>query len=282
MNIDEIKQINKLEASSFVYKHHYRKTMPRLNKLYYGGFYNGTLVAVVTFGYGTQPMATIKKMFPKLTTADYYEVGRLCLVDELPRNSESNFLSRVFNILKLEQPQIKVIFSWSDGIMGKPGFVYQATNFMYADKIKTDVYITKEGYLIHPRSAKKLLEANAFFEEKEKLFWLTKRFCKKNEITRLKGFQFRYVYFLCNRKVKKELIKTSPIDININYPKMEDVFFFKENHIGKYAQCDFPNYTETLSAEEVSRAIRIDSINEGLVHFQHSAQLKQSTLEFND
>ncbi len=271
MKIEIIKEIDKTTASNFVAKHHYRKTMPRLNKVFYGGFYSGELVGIVTLGYGTQPVVTIKKMFPLLSTADYYEVGRLCLLDELPRNSESNFLSRVFEIVKKNNSKIKVIFSWSDGIMGKPGFVYQATNFMYAGKIKTDVYITQEGYLIHPRSAKKLLEANAFFENKEKLFWLTRSFARKNNIIRLKGFQFRYVYFLCNKREKRDLIKTSPVSINLDYPKTKDIFFFKENSVGKYAPCDFPKYKETLNAEEVSKAIHIDSINEGLVRFQHSA-----------
>lgn len=60
---------------------------------------------------------------------------------------------------------------------------------------------------------------------------------------------------------------------------MEDVHFFKKNSIGKFAKCEFPNYKETLSAEEVSKAIRIDSIDEGLVRFQHSAQYYQEKIE---
>ena len=280
MQIEEIKKINKQEASEFVSKHHYRKTMPKLNKYFYGGFYKNELVAVITFGYGTQPMDNKKKMFPTLTTTDYLEVGRLCLLDELPKNSESNFMSRVFKMLE-QETTIKVIFSWSDGIMGKPGFVYQATNFLYAGKITTDVYITKEGYLIHPRSAKKLLEANAFFEHKEKLHWLTDRFCRKNGIIRLKGFQFKYVYLLGNKKQKKELKKLSSVPLTLNYPKMESIVFFSKNDINKYSPCEFPKYTLTLSAEEVSRAIRIDSISEGLVHFQYSAQPIQEELKFN-
>jgi GR25 family glycosyltransferase involved in LPS biosynthesis len=272
--INKIIQINKKDANDFISKHHYRKIMPKLNKVFYGGFVEDRLVAVITFGWGTQPLNTIKKIFPSLTTKDYFEIGRLCLLDELPRNSESEFMAKVFKILKVDYPELKVVFSWSDGIMGKPGFVYQASNFLYAGKIKTDVYITKEGYLIHPRSAKKLLEANAFFENKKKLFWLTESFCKKNDIIRLKGFQFRYVLFLCNKKEQKFLLKETPLVINIKYPKMEDVHFFTKNKFGKYEKCSFPYYKETLSAGEVSRAIRIDSIDEGLVQFQHSAPIQ--------
>jgi GR25 family glycosyltransferase involved in LPS biosynthesis len=279
MKIITIKQTDKQEASSFISKYHYRKIMPKLNKVFYGGYdEKNELVAIITFGWGTQPKNTIQKMFPKLDTKDYFEVGRLCLVDELPRNSESEFLSKVFKQLKLDYPALKVIFSWSDGIMGKPGFVYQASNFLYAGKITTDVYITKEGYLIHPRSAKKLLEANAFFEHTKKLFWLTDTFCRKNSILHLKGFQFKYVYLLGSKKDKKELLRESIVPLTLNYPKMEDIVFYCKNDINKYAPCDFPKYKETLSAEEVSRAIRIDSINEGLVHFQHSAPFKQGSM----
>lgn len=271
MNIDRIEKVSKSVASDFVAKHHYRKTMPKLNKFFYGGFFQNELVAIVTFGYGTQPVATIKKMFPSLGTKDYLEVGRLCLLDELPKNSESNFISRVVKELKKES-EIKVLFSWSDGIMGKPGYVYQACNFEYAGKIKTDVYITQEGYLIHPRSAKKVLEANAFFEHKTKMFWLSNRFCENNKITRLKGFQFRYVLFTCSRKEEKELRRSAIVPIGRDYPKHKDIFFFKINYAtGKYETADFPNYKETLSAEEVSRAIHVYSIDKGLVRFQLSA-----------
>ena len=269
MEIEEVEEITKNEAEGFIRKYHYRKIMPRLNKMFYGGFTDGQLVAVMTLGWGTQPDKTIKKLFPSLSTKDYYEIGRLCLIDELPRNSESNFISRVMKRVK-NDTDVKVIFSWSDGIMGKPGFVYQCSNFWYADKIKTDIYITQEGYLIHPRSAKKLLEINAKYVKKDKLFWLTQDFMDLNDITRLKGFQFRYIYFVCSNKERKRLVSECNIKLNKEYPKMEDIFFYKKID-GKYEQCKFPHYIETLSAGEVSRAIHCTSSTEGLVQFQHPA-----------
>ncbi len=275
MNIQKIKQVDKRQAEYFIEENHYRKTMPKLNKLFYGGFYEGKLVAVMTLGWGTQPERTIKKLFPSLGTKDYFEIGRLCLVDELPKNSESNFISRVIKELKKET-SIKVLFSWSDGIMGKPGFVYQCSNFLYAGKIKTDIYLTQEGYLIHPRSARKLLEENAKYAKKEKLHWLTQDFMDLNKIIRLKGFQFRYIYFLCSRKEQKILRKECLTELSLKHPKFKDIVFYRKIN-GKYVECDFPKYKETLSAEEVSRAIRLVSNQEGAVRFRHSA-LKQTKL----
>ncbi len=268
----EIIQINKQQASEFIALYHYRKIMPKLNKVFYGGFIEDRIVAVITFGWGTQPLNTIKKMFPSLVSNDYFEIGRLCLLDELPRNSESEFMSKVFNLLKNDYPNLKVIFSWSDGIMGKPGFVYQASNFWYAGKITTDVYITKEGYLIHPRSAKKLLEVNAKYIGREKLCWLTNDFLKLNSIIRLKGYQFKYLMFLTGHKETKSLIKEAICPINKEYPKMKDIKFFTMDYdTGKYKESVFPNYKETLNAGEVSRVIQVDSINQGLVQFQNPA-----------
>lgn len=269
-----IKQINKIEASNFVELHHYRKTMPKLNKYYYGGYVDNKLVGIITFGWGTQPVNTIQKIFPSLSSKDYLEIGRLCLLDEMPKNSESKFMAEVFKLLRVAKPDLKVIFSWSDGIMGKPGYVYQASNFLYAGKIKTDVYITKEGFLIHPRSAKDLLKINAFVRNVPKLHWLTNDFLQINQITRLKGYQFRYVMFMTGHKETKNLIKESKCLLNKDYPKHDDIKFFSLNFTsGKYEETKFPFYKETLSAGEVSRAIQVDSINRGLVRFQNPAQL---------
>lgn len=264
----EIKTITLNEAKIFISKYHYRQNLPRITKICYGGFINNKLVAVITLGYGTQPKNTIKKIFPPLNVCDYLEIGRLCLIDDLPKNSESYFISKVIKLLK-NNTNIKILFSWSDGIMGKAGYVYQASNFYYIGKIKTDVYITKEGYLIHPRSAKKLLEINASYVNKNKLFWLTDNFLKLNNIKRLKGYQYKYLLFLCNHKIKKQLIKQIKI---LPFPKNKDNKFFIKNYkTNKYEETNFPHYIKTLNAEEISRAIYCVSNTKGLVQFQHSA-----------
>ena len=51
--------------------------------------------------------------------------------------------------------------------MGKVGYVYQGSNFKYGGEYWTDVYMTKTGEKVHPRSMKTILEENAKFENKE-------------------------------------------------------------------------------------------------------------------
>ena len=82
-----IEEIKKEECIDFVHKHHYSKVMPRLTKHYLGSYINNELVAVMTLGWGTQPKGTINKLFNGLDTTSYYEIGKMCLLDELPKNT---------------------------------------------------------------------------------------------------------------------------------------------------------------------------------------------------
>ena len=66
-----------------------------------------------------------KDCLPELDTKDYYEIGKMCLDDKLPRNSESQLLSSTRSWLK-ENTKIKYLFTWADGLVGKPSYVYQS------------------------------------------------------------------------------------------------------------------------------------------------------------
>ena len=57
------------------------------------------------------------------------------------------------------------LYTLADGIMGKCGYVYQASNFQYVGSFTTSVYRDSlTGEKIHPRSARLLLEENAAFD----------------------------------------------------------------------------------------------------------------------
>lgn len=268
-----IKEINKIEAKSLIEKFHYSKILPRLNKVFLGGFVNGELVAVMTLGWGVRPLHTIKKLFPSLRSKDYFEIGKLCLDERMPRNSESMFISKCLRYTKKTNPEIKLIFTWSDGMLGKPGFVYQASNFLYGGFIWTDSYFTKNGIKIHPRSAGSLCELNAREENKEKLFWLTDSFQNKTGILRIKGQQFKYLYFLCSHKERKELLRESSVQWTRIYPKQSNLKW-KRKINGKYEFCGKPNYRCSLSAKEVSRVKHLITNQEGQVQFLSFAYQK--------
>ncbi len=118
-------------ATLFTQARHYSPVMPKLTKHWLGAYENDKLVGVLTLGWGTNPMGTIKKMFPELTTDDYYEIGKMCMDESMPRNSESQMISATIKWMRENTPERKYLYTWADGIVGKPGYVYQAANFLY-------------------------------------------------------------------------------------------------------------------------------------------------------
>ena len=154
------------------------------------------------------------------------------MLDEMPRNSESQMLSKVVKWMKKNTPERLFLYTWADGIVGKVGYVYQSFNFYYGGFIWTDIYVSDKGEKIHPRSARVLCEENAKMIGKNKVFWLTYDFMEKKGIKRIKGKQFRYILPL-NKKAKK-VLKKSNMDWNIEYPKDVDLEWKEMVGKGKY------------------------------------------------
>ena len=151
----EIKEVNKDIALNMVKKYHYSNTLPKINKVYLGFYLGDEIVGLLTLGYGTRPLHTIKNIFPTLDVKNYLEIGRMCMTEEMPKNSESQMISQTVTWLKNNMKDVKVLFTWADGFRGKVGYVYQACSFRYIGFITTDAY-TMNGTMIHPRKIKKL------------------------------------------------------------------------------------------------------------------------------
>ena len=58
-----INEISRAHATDFVQSLHYSKVMPKLTKHFLGCYLENELVGVLTLGWGTQPKATIAKLF---------------------------------------------------------------------------------------------------------------------------------------------------------------------------------------------------------------------------
>lgn len=240
----EIKEIPKNVAVDFIHNYHYSKILPRLTKYYLGYFEGDKLVGVITLGWGTQPLQTIKKIFYKhdIETKDYYEIGKMCFLPE--KNNSNNFGSIAIKLLinwAKQNTSVKFIYTMADGIMGKCGYVYQASNFVYLGNFKTDVYMDAvTGEKIHPRSSKALLKENEVFENKEKLFWLTHEFCEFKKIDRIRGLMFRYIYPL-DKKSRKVIFSYDEYKSN-TYPKDKDLIFERRVDKGKYEKINQPEF----------------------------------------
>ena len=151
--------------------------MPRLTKHFLGCFLDDELVGVLTLGWGTKPRHTFNKMFPNVGILEkkdekfvhdindwYYEIGKMCLSTELNDNkgAGSQMVSATIKWLK-NNTKCQFLYTMADGIMGKCGFVYQASNFYYGEKYFTSVYLMENGEKLHPRTSKDLCMENAKF-----------------------------------------------------------------------------------------------------------------------
>lgn len=240
----KIEKIGKSEAIEFVYKYHYSKYMPHNTRQYLGIYEEGVLCGVVTLGYGANPLGTIRTIFNKhnLFTIDYIEIGKMCFLPN--RNNDKCFgskaLSQLIKWLK-ENTCFSFLYTMADGIMGKCGYVYQAANFKYVGKFKTEVYMdikTKER--IHPLSTKgnKLLKENQEYCGGKKLYILTPEFCEYAGIDIIKGYMFRYVYPL--DKTAKQILDTYSEYKNLKNPKDSDLTYERRIGYRKYIHINQP------------------------------------------
>jgi hypothetical protein len=247
----DVQKISREDMQSFVNKWHYSSVMPRQTKLCLGGFKNDELKAAISFGWGSRPLHTIAKLFPSLTSKDYLDIGKMCLEDSEPKNSESMFLARSIKTLKKEFPDIKLLFTWADAMWGKPGYIYQASNFLYGGYIWTDVYMTAEGKRLHPLQ----LQAERRFNGLDTIQRTQRPSLKEQQEKGWKhyfGKQFRYLRFLCSDSEKEKLLKESPFQWTTDYPKDKDCEWKIQTKEGRLC-CPKPNFTSAIKFNQFDK-----------------------------
>lgn len=216
----KIEPISQDIAFGLISQAHYSRVMPKITHVCYGGFVDGKLLAVITLGWGVRPLHTIRRLFPSLVPADYWEIGKLCLDDALPRNSESQFLSAIIKLVKVNYPEKKLIFTWADGIMGKVGYVYQAANFLYGGYIWTDTYLTQQGEKVHPRTCQAIMRVNP---DPTRIARPSDSQLEVLNIAHVQGKQFRYCYPLKSRRENRALLESSTVEWSLSHPKEQDL-----------------------------------------------------------
>ncbi len=246
-----VKEISKSETLDMLQKYHYSNTLPRLNKHFLGFFICDDLVGVVTLGWGTRPKHTIKRLFPSLNTKDYYEIGRMCMTDKMPRNSESQMIKALCGWLKQNCPEIKVLFTWADGMLGKTGYVYQASGFTYAGFSWTDTYFLN-GTRIHPRQFRSFLCQHE--DDKRKYIRPTAAQLQAYHIEHYRGKQYRYIKFLCNIREKEALLKECRADLSLPNPKDSDLAWKAyDSNTHKWFAAEKPPYNGDYVCRKVSK-----------------------------
>lgn len=208
-----IKEIDSKLANRLIIENHYSGTVPKGVKFHLGIFIEETLYGVAQFGFGIRPHETCK--FVKDTKPnEYLELNRLWISDKLGKNAESNSISKAMKFVKEKKPELKWIISFADGMMGKVGTIYQATNFIYTGYRKETggIWLTKNGERLHGVSLWHKYKT-------QKRCDLEKIFGKP--LYNVTGGQHRYFHFY-----DKTLIKDLIVPI-ISYPKQIDL----KNHL---------------------------------------------------
>ena len=129
-----VKSIKPKETHDWLLHKHYAKRIPSISWAF--GLYDSCLQGVCTFGKPASPALCVG-ICGEEYSCKVYELNRLVINEDCPKNTASYFVSKAIKML----PNGLVLVSYADKAMGHVGKVYQATNWIYtgATKERTDI-----------------------------------------------------------------------------------------------------------------------------------------------
>lgn len=156
---------NAATARDFVARHHYARSASSTAHRF-GLHRRGELVGVALFG-PPASMNAHRAVFPSLQISEAVTLGRLVLLDEVPGNGESWFVSRCFELLRergvvavesCADPQPRTTDRGELVHRGHLGTVYQATNGRYVGRTNvTTLRLLPDATVLSNRSAGKVV-----------------------------------------------------------------------------------------------------------------------------
>ena len=174
-----VKPIQSRDARAFIKRNHYSGKVVQNSQLHFGVFWNGKCEGVLQFG------PCMRKEYMQTLIDDtewngFIELNRMAFTEKLPRNSESRSIAICIKLIKKHYPHIKWIISFADGCQCGDGTIYRASGFVLTG-IKENV-----GLRIDPESGEVMSIMQAYHLMKMDF----------NTWEKLKGYQFRYIYFI--------------------------------------------------------------------------------------
>jgi hypothetical protein len=200
-----IKPISYKEAMDIVVEKHYlHRKCPVSHAYGLIDIQSGEVVGVVT--YGVSPSSTLLKGICGPEEArNVYELNRLWVDDMVAKNGESYLVANSMKLLDRE-----IIVSFADTSQGHVGYIYQAANFIYTGlsaKFKDPKVVGKEN-MHHATYANGLTNAQVI-----------EKFGAENVTFVERPRKHRYIYFNCDKRRKKELLKKLRYK-TMPYPKL--------------------------------------------------------------
>jgi hypothetical protein len=154
-------------------------------------------------------------------------------------------ISALVKWIKQNIPELKILFTWADGMVGKVGYVYQASNFIYAGYSGGEMYM-KDGVKIHVRQMKSILLPDGVKDDRITVRPTLEQMRQFN-IQHFKGKQYRYLMFLCDKWEKRRLLNECLIPLNEPRPKDNDLSWTVKNlATGKWEESAKPPYVTDI------------------------------------
>jgi len=212
-----VDSIDSRETYDWLVHKHYAKRIPSISYAF-GLLKDKELLGVCTYG---RPMAhsLIKNAFNGHYQDSFFELNRLCVNDDLPKNTLSYFVSKTFKML----PMNHVLVSYADSSKNHHGYIYQSTNWIYTGlSVKFKDYMVKGFENLHGSSIMDIVgRSDGENGHLNKVELLYKKFGKENVYMIDRARKHRYFYFLGNKTQKKNMLKNLKYEIK-PYPKGEN------------------------------------------------------------
>lgn len=221
-----VKPISSTDASMIVKRIHYSGKIVNNSTLHFGVFLNGKIEGVMSFG-NSLDKRKIQGLVKNTDWNSFIELNRMAFSDKLPRNSESRALSVAFRLIKKNYPHIEWIVSFADGTQCGDGTIYRASGFVLTGFSEGSMWLMPEELAKYNEGSRiahrmkvqdKRSHLSRFIIGATNGKNLTMKGCAQKfggEV--MKGFMFRYIYFL-NPTAKSRL--TVPI---IPFSKIDEM-----------------------------------------------------------
>ena len=193
-----VRPVTRFDATPFIISRHYAKRFPSIS--YYFGLYDADeLVGVVCYGTPASHSLTVG-ICGKQYKSQVLELNRLVL--KYNRKNEASYLiSKSFKLL----PKPRIIVSYADTSQDHIGVVYKATNFIYTGLSDKRTEWAMKGSKLHSKTI-----CDHYSLEQRK------RDAQFHLIDRPR--KHRYIYFLGNKKQKKQYLKDLKYEVQ-EYPQ---------------------------------------------------------------
>jgi hypothetical protein len=202
----KVKSIDYQDCKEWFLKKHYAHRIPPI-EFCFGLYDKDMLIGVCS--YGTPVSSVLRDLFESYKL---YELNRLVINENMPKNTLSYFVSKTLNLL----PKPCVLVSYADTSQNHHGYIYQATNWIYTGlSAKFMDYMVKGMEHLHGASIFDMSRGR-----ENRVQYLRNKFGDRLYMKE-RPRKHRYFYFVGNKRQKRQMLNELPYDIQ-PYPKGEN------------------------------------------------------------